>query len=728
MTDSAHSPAKAKGRKAAPATQTGQVADHAMPAVVEKTLGGLSAEGLRQFFARETARYTTQRAETRAALRAEADHFMGGVPMAWMRDWPLPYPLVVARAEEARLTDLDGYEIDDFCLGDGVAPFGHTPEPVVKAIRKQAERGISYLLPSAKALDAGAALSEVYGDYRWQLALSASDANRNAIKIARAVTRRAKVLVFNGSYHGTVDDVMVRADRGRTKQRRGLVGQVHDLRLGAVAVEFNDLAAVEAALATGEIAAILTEPVMTRRGIVHPAEGFLSGLRDLARQHDALLIFDESHTHLVALGGYARMAGVTPDILVIGKGVAGGMPTAVYGLSDEVAGRFAAYDALRAEGHSGMGTSLAGNAMQAAALVAVLRDVATPKAFAKIDRNVTRLATGLQEIITRFALPWQVVRLGGRVGMVCTAQELVNGSAAEAATMPAVERALHIGLLNRGALMSPHQMMFLVTPVTGKVQISRLLVAIEDVLCALAGIPAPALEPVTEHEPAAQQPAPIEAASATPAIAQKVIGNKPEPSAQNQPQRKGWWQKPAVIVPPVAPQSAAPVAAPVPAVAPVKAVPAEPVEQPVAQAAPRRAGWWQKTTVAAPAPQAQAPAAPVKVQAVVQPAPAAVQAPTSPRKGWWQAKAPQATPAPQDATPPAAAAKAVNKAAKAEKPVKKAASGKAAAATASAPETGKTNPAKPKAAKAQDSAAPVETPADAAKSAPRAGWWARSPR
>lgn len=761
MTDSAATPAKPARRKA----DHGTKADHAMPAVVARTLGGLSVETLTAFFARETARFTAQRMETRRALRSDADHYMGGVPMHWMRDWPLPYPLVIARAEEARLCDLDGFLIDDFSLGDGAALYGHTPPAVVKAIRKQAERGISFMLPTQKALDAGAALSDMFGAFRWQIALSASDANRNAIKVARAVTRRAKVLVFDGAYHGTVDDLMVRQERGRTKGRRGLVGQVHDLRAGAVCVPFNDLAAVEEALATGEIAAILTEPVMTNCAMILPEDGFLQGLRDLATRHDAVLILDETHTQAAARGGYARAAGVTADIMVVGKAVAGGMPTAVWGVSDEIDGRFAAYDALRAKGHTGMGTTLAGNAMQAAALVATLTETATPKAFAKMDRGAARLAEGLQNVITRYGLPWHVVRTGARVEFICAPTPLRNGAEARSAAMPAIERALHIGLLNRGALISPFHNAMLVSPVTSKSQIARLVTAFEDVIAILAGGETAAVLPSDAGSDRAEVEAEAPRAIVTdaPVVAEAVVDTPAEAAAAEKPvvvaetvkaevaraadaapaaTRRGWWSrdaaplaqpapvKPAAVKPAPVKAEAKPVAEAV-----TKAAPAKPAAQPVAQPAaakPARRGWWQKAEVAA-VTQDQ-PEVVEKAAKLAEPAPKAVKpakaeasskadAPAKLAKADKVAKPAKAVPAEKpakavkaetvEANPAAKAAKSEAKPAKAEKP---AAVEAKPAAKAAKPE------AKPVKQAAKPAAEAPAEPATDAKPA-RRGWW-----
>ena len=271
------------------------------------------------------------------------------------------------------------------------------------------------MLPSEAALTAGQLLTMRFGAYQWQIATTATDANRFAIRVARAVTGRPKILVFNGCYHGTVDDVMVELVDGITQNRAGLLGQVADLSLGAVACEFNDLAGVEAALAQGDIAAILTEPVMTNCCMVLPDPGFLQGLRDLTRRYGALLMMDETHTISTGMGGYTGVHGLDQDVFIAGKCIAGGMPTAIWGLRDAVSARYKMVNAARPAGHSGMGTTLSANPMQFACLKATLAEVMTAKNYAHMDSLADRLASGLAKVITRHNAPWHVVRVCARV-------------------------------------------------------------------------------------------------------------------------------------------------------------------------------------------------------------------------------------------------------------------------------------------------------------------------
>ena len=450
--------------------------------MTDERIGGLSAARIADFAAAEAAAYAAARPRSRAALAAGSGAFLDGVPMHWMRDWPQPFPMLVTRAGGAVIEDLDGHVIDDFCLGDTGSMFGHSPAPVARAIRAQADRGLTTMLPSEAALEAGRLLCEIFGPMRWQIATTATDANRFALRLARAITGRPKVLVFNGCYHGTVDDTMVRLEAGRTVARPGLVGQVEDLTQVATVAEFNDLASVEAALAAGDVAAILTEPVMTNSCMVLPAPGFHAGLRDLATRHGALLILDETHTISSGRGGYSRVHGLMPDIFVTGKCVAGGMPTAIWGVTETVARRFAAYDATRPAGHSGMGTTLSANPMQVACLVATLSEVMTAENYARMEAGAARLAAGLTKAIARVGAPWHVVRVGARVEFICAPGPLLNGTQAEAAHAPALEAAIHQGLLNRGCLIAPFHNMMLISPATTGAQIDRLVGAFGAVL------------------------------------------------------------------------------------------------------------------------------------------------------------------------------------------------------------------------------------------------------
>ena len=445
-------------------------------------IAGINRNRLEHLAEREARRFAQARPKARAALEAGASTYLDGVPLHWMKDWPMPHLPLVAKARGARIEDIDGYEIDDFCLGDTGSMFGHSPKPVAKAIRRQASRGLTYMLPTEDALEAGRLLTERFGAFQWQIATTATDANRFALRVARAVIGRPKVLVFNGCYHGTVDETFVTLKNGVTINRPGLLGQFADLTESAVCSEFNDLAGVETALAKGDVAAILAEPVMTNSCMVLPEPGFHAGLRALASQYGTLLIIDETHTISSGLGGYTAVHGLQPDMFVVGKCVAGGMPTSVWGLSAATAARYRAVNANRASGHSGMGTTLSANPMQFACLRATLAEVMTAKAYAHMEKLADRLASGLAAVITVLDAPWHVVRVGARVEFICAPGPLKNGAEAAFAHQPQVERAVHVALLNRGCLIAPFHNMMLISPATTKRQVDRLITAFDEVL------------------------------------------------------------------------------------------------------------------------------------------------------------------------------------------------------------------------------------------------------
>lgn len=423
-----------------------------------------------------------------AELAAQAaPHFLFGLPMHWMRDWPMPHPLFVTQAQGNRLRTADGLELIDFCLGDTGAMYGHAPPPVARALAARTTGGLTAMLPSDDLPAVGERLASVFGLPRWQLALTATDANRFVLRWARAVTGRPRVLVFDGCYHGTVDDTLVdRADDGRTLTRASLLGQVHDLALGTVVVPFNNLPAVQAALAQGDVACVLTEPALTNCGLVPPAPGFLEGLQAACRHHGVLMALDETHTVSTAHGGYARAHGLSPDLLVVGKAVAGGVPCAVYGFTNDLAARMAAAKAAAPEGHSGIGTTLAASVLSLAALRATLDEVMTPAAHQHMNALAARLQQGLEAVIARHRLPWCVTRLGARMELQFRATPPHDAAQARAAMDADLERALQLHLINRGVLITPFHNMLLVPPVATEADVDTVPVLLDDFCRSLA--------------------------------------------------------------------------------------------------------------------------------------------------------------------------------------------------------------------------------------------------
>ncbi len=448
---------------------------------------GVVLERLRAVRAAEEERYVRAHPKSEARTLGDASGYYAGVPMHWMLDWPLPFPLVVASARGATLTDVDGHSLADFCLGDTGSMFGHSPEPVVRALTAQAGRGLAYMLPTEDGIAVGKLLIERFGLPHWQVATTASDANRFALRLARAVTRRPKILVMNGCYHGAVDETYVTLENGRPRNRPGLIGQHVDLTAATEVVEFNDVAALERALAARDVACVITEPVLTNCCMVAPEPGYHAALREITRKTGTLLLIDETHTISTGPAGYTGAYGLDPDIFVLGKPIAGGVPTSVWGFTAAIA---ASWDRIRREdppGHSGIGTTLSANALSMATMRATLTEVMTESAYAHMGALALRLAAGLEATIGRLGLPWHVARVGARVEFICAPGPLRNGGEAMAAHAPEIERAIHLGLLNRGCVIAPFHNMMLLCPATTAQQVDQLVAAFSEVGAALAG-------------------------------------------------------------------------------------------------------------------------------------------------------------------------------------------------------------------------------------------------
>ena len=428
----------------------------------------------------ESAAYVARNPKSAELAAQAAGHMLFGVPMHWMRDWSTPFALTVAEASGARFRDVDGHEYVDFCLGDTGAMFGHAPAPVAAAIARQAARGYTAMLPSEDAGPVAAELARRFGLPYWQFALSASDANRFMLRWLRAATGRSKVLVFNGCYHGTVDDVFVDLIDGVPAQRDSLLGQVHDLTAHTVVVEFNDLPALDVALAQGDVACVLAEPVMTNIGMVLPQPGYWDAAQSMIRQHGALLVLDETHTISSGSGGYARVHGLQPDALVLGKPIGGGIPCAVYGMTLEVARKVEQAKRDAPPGHSGVGTTLSANMFAMAAMRANLERVMTEDAYQHMFTLAAQLADGLRNVIARHRLPWCVTQVGARTEFQFSAQPPRNGSEAASGLDSALEQVIHLYLLNRGLLITPFHNMLLACPQTTPDDVARLLAAFED--------------------------------------------------------------------------------------------------------------------------------------------------------------------------------------------------------------------------------------------------------
>jgi glutamate-1-semialdehyde 2,1-aminomutase len=453
--------------------------------VADAYLGGVALQRIGEIFTAEQRRYVAAHPRSMQRTGHGIAGFYDGVPMHWMRDWSMPFPFVVESARGATLRDIDGNEYADFCLGDTGSMFGHSPVPVAEAIARQADKGLTYMLPTEDAIAIGPLLVERFGLPHWQIATTATDANRFALRVAHAVTGRPRILVFNGCYHGAVDETYVRLVAGRAVHRQGLLGQVTDLTQLTRVVEFNDVDALRRELAHGDVACVITEPVLTNSCMVLPEPGFLDQVRHLTRATGTLLLIDETHTISTGPGGYTRAHGLDPDLFVLGKPIAGGVPASVWGLTDDVARRLDTVRAQTPPGHTGMGTTLSANALALAAMRATLEHVMTASAYRHMERLASQLEAGLQATIAARSLPWHVVRVGARVEFICAPGPLRNGTQAEAAHAPALEQAVHLALLNRGCLIAPFHNMMLTCPATAGAQVTQLLDAFTDVTAAL---------------------------------------------------------------------------------------------------------------------------------------------------------------------------------------------------------------------------------------------------
>lgn len=407
-------------------------------------------------------------------LAAEArTHLLDGVPMPWMMRWPGPFPLFVASASGAHCTDVDGFDYLDLCLGDTGAMGGHAAQPTIDAVTRQMQRGVTTMLPSTDAAWVAAELAHRFGLPYWQFALTATDANRFAIRLARHITGRPRILVFNWCYHGTVDETFITLDNGLPRPRPGTIGPPVDPTLTTRVVEFNDLPALEEALSHHDVACVLAEPVMTNIGIIHPTPGFHDALRALTRKTGTLLLLDETHTLCAGPGGYSARQGLAPDMLVVGKPLAGGLPAAVYGMTAAVAARISHTMRRDLADTGGIGGTLAGNALSLAAMRATLESVLTPQAFGRAIHLAKRWLDGVQQTIDSHGLPWHVTQLGCRAEYWFCPQPMRNGGEAAAAVDPLLDRYMHLAALNRGFLLTPFHNMALLAPQASEEEIDR---------------------------------------------------------------------------------------------------------------------------------------------------------------------------------------------------------------------------------------------------------------
>jgi glutamate-1-semialdehyde 2,1-aminomutase len=416
---------------------------------------------------REEERYVADRPQSRALFERAKKSLFRGVPMGWMTEWPGSFPIFVEEARNARLKDLDGHTYVDLALGDSGSLTGHSPLPTAEAICRQVYRGMTTMLPSEDAIWVGEELARRFRLPYWQIYTTATDADRFAIRFARMATGRHLVVVFDGCYHGSVDEALVSVKDGPGRaQHRQVIGALPNV--ASRVIQFNDVDALEKALAPGDVACVLAEPAMTNAGIIWPEPGYHAALRATSRKYGTLLILDETHTICAGPGGCTREWGLEPDFFTIGKSIAGGLPAAAMGLTREMSDRLTTPPVGIAGKHFGIGTggTVAGTILQMAAIRATLSDVLTEAAFLKMIAVAARLADGVAAIIDAYELPWHVNRLGCRAEYRFVKDKPRNGDEADRAFDDELDTLVHVYMANRGVLLTPFHTMVLISPQT----------------------------------------------------------------------------------------------------------------------------------------------------------------------------------------------------------------------------------------------------------------------
>ena len=411
--------------------------------------------------------------KSRALAEAARRSLVSGVPMPWMARWPGPFPVFFESASGATFVDVDGHEYVDFCLGDTGAMTGHALAQVAEALHRQALRGITTMLPNDDAVWVAEELTRRFGLPKWQFAMTATDANRFVLRFARHLTGRPKIAVIDWCYHGTVDETLAVLDEsGRVVPRPGALGAAFLPSQTTVVVPFNDIDALDAALSGGEVACLLMEPALTNIGIVLPDEGYMEAVREVTRRHGTLLVIDETHTICAGPGGCTREWGLEPDLFVIGKPIAGGMPAAVYGMTAETAERLETSLVVDDVDVSGVGGTLTGNALAMAAIRATLSSTLRDEDFARMIPLATDWTTGVREAYERVGFDWHVQQLGCRAEYwFCRPPR--NGRDAALSIDHELDAYLHLFCLNRGILLTPFHNMALMSPSHTAAHVSR---------------------------------------------------------------------------------------------------------------------------------------------------------------------------------------------------------------------------------------------------------------
>lgn len=444
----------------------------------------INRDRIRQLNQVELDLFESKHPNSKAAYDA-ADHLFGRVPMTWMNKKSTGFPIYFERAEGNRVWDADGNQYIDFALGDTGAMAGHRSPAVVDAIVKRVQvlGGLTTMMPTEDAEWVARNLSERFGMAKWSFSLTATDANRWAIRLVRAITGKPKILFHSYCYHGSVDEsLIVTSADGHGMNRPGNVGSPVDVTVTSRVVEFNDIAGLENQLAHGDVAAVLMEPALTNIGIVLPEPGYLQAVRELTRKYDSLLIIDETHTFSADWGGMTRRDRIEPDVFVIGKAIAGGIPIGAYGLSDELAERILNRTDLDLIDMGGVGGTLAGNPLSMAAARATLEEVLTQENFERMISLATYYTESVTGLFEKYNLPWSINQLGARAEYRFAKPYPSNGTQAAQAADQELEDFIHLYLANRGVLLTPFHNMALMCPTTSMADIETHNRVFEEVI------------------------------------------------------------------------------------------------------------------------------------------------------------------------------------------------------------------------------------------------------
>ena len=447
----------------------------------------ISRSNLARQYSLEQQRFLDTHPRSRALYDRARKSLLEGVPMHWMKKWAGGFPVFVASARGAYLTDVDGLQYLDLCLGDTGAMTGHAPPDTLEAIHRQATRGITTMLPTEDSLWVAEELGRRFGLPHWQFALSATDANRFAIRLARMITGRPRILVFNWCYHGTVDETLVILQDGVPQMRPGNIGPAVNPVETTRVVEFNDRPALAEALSHGDVACILAEPAMTNIGIIHPDPGFLAAMSDLAARTGTLVVIDETHTLCAGPGGCTAAMNLHPDFVTVGKAIGAGVPGAAYGFSSKVAKALESRIPVSDCDTGGIGGTLAGNSLSLAAMRATLERVLTPESYLQTIPMADRFRSGVESVIAEYALPWIVKQLGCRAEYWFRPAPPRNGGEAAAAVDVELDRYMHLAALNRAILLTPFHNMALIAPSVTEEDIDRHTAVFRESVEALVG-------------------------------------------------------------------------------------------------------------------------------------------------------------------------------------------------------------------------------------------------